>query len=182
MEPRTRFLLGGAGAILPIAINILIVDPNTVFSDLTREVFLGWLTRILVLFLLGGFYVAYFNKKVEDRLQAIQLGIIAPMVIVGMLNGTLQQQNQSNDPTSRVQSSSISWVSNAHAAQPRNRINERDGQNTGPSSSRGIIQSTGMPFRETRFEQFWRGLTGIKKEQRLYRERDRSGNPSRTRN
>jgi Na+-transporting methylmalonyl-CoA/oxaloacetate decarboxylase beta subunit len=83
-----RFLAGGLGALIPIAITLLLVDAATIAEMLDTEdggyQILGWGVKSLLLFLIGGVWV-YFDSMATDLKKAFRLGMAAPAVITTTL-------------------------------------------------------------------------------------------------
>lgn len=87
LTTRGKLLIGGTGALAPIILNLLVVDLNTTFANISSVKVLGYLIRVAVLFLLGA-AMAYFHKNEKNALRILELGIIAPALFTGVLNGT----------------------------------------------------------------------------------------------
>lgn len=69
----------------PVILNLLTIEA-AVLSSLTIFVILGYLLRVSTLCFLGGL-MAFFHKKQESALVLFQLGIVAPALVTGMING-----------------------------------------------------------------------------------------------
>jgi hypothetical protein len=137
MKTGQRILIGGIGALMPIIVNLLIVD----FEKLADYNFLrtfGYLIKTLVLFGLGGL-IAYFNKDEVNAFKLFQLGLGAPALIVGMLNGVTVK---STTPSSGGQPSSFLsvFVGTAYAQPP-------------------VAKKFSLPD-QSAGEQIWQGITG----------------------
>ncbi len=87
MSLRKRMLLAGLGALMPVILNLLVVDYRTVFTDATLPAAAGYAIRVVVLFFLGGL-VAFLHKEETNPLRIFELGIIAPALVTALMNGT----------------------------------------------------------------------------------------------
>lgn len=86
MKDETKaILIGVASGILPLALNLLNIPPNNIFSNFDIATFLGNIVQVLILMFLGGFFV-YIHKE-KDLFKAFQLAIAAPAIVVGTING-----------------------------------------------------------------------------------------------
>ena len=82
---REKVFIGGLGALTPIVVNLLAIDLERVFSNITLAVALGYALRVTILFYLGGL-VAFLHRDEQDRLKLFELGIVAPALITAFLN------------------------------------------------------------------------------------------------
>jgi hypothetical protein len=82
-----KLLFGGAGALTPILLNLLVVDAATVFRNVTLVVVAGYCLKVLILIYLGGI-VAWLHQKETDPLRLFELGIVAPALLTALVNGT----------------------------------------------------------------------------------------------
>jgi hypothetical protein len=87
LTTRQKILIGGTGALAPILLNLLVVDLKTTFASISVIVVLGYLMRVGILFSLGG-GMAYFHRTEKNALRLFELGIIAPALLTGVMNGT----------------------------------------------------------------------------------------------
>lgn len=159
MNPRMRFLIGGAGAIAPFVIGAITVDLAVVLSDLTPMAFLGWLVRLAVYFLIGGGYVLIFNKTVEDQAQIFQLGIIAPALLASFINA-----NAPGGAEMPVASAPAVERHGAFSLVPSAYAQER----VPTADARSIRLQHFSPPPESKSQQFFRGLLGSKSRKRYY--------------
>ncbi len=88
---REKVFLGGLGALTPIVVNLLVIDLERVFSNITIIVALSYFLRVLTLFYLGGI-VAFLHRDEQDRLKLFELGIVAPALITALLNASYATQ------------------------------------------------------------------------------------------
>ncbi|HEV7472491.1 MAG TPA: hypothetical protein VGN90_00485 [Pyrinomonadaceae bacterium] len=87
LTTRQKIVIGGTGALAPILLNLLVVDLKTTFASISAIVVLGYLIRVTILFSLGG-GMAYFHRTEKNALRLFELGIIAPALLTGVMNGT----------------------------------------------------------------------------------------------
>lgn len=87
MTTRKRLLLGGLGAVLPIVVNFAIIDFATLMAGLTVLAIVGYLVRLAVLFFLGALW-GYVHASENDPKKLVQLGMVAPALITGILNAS----------------------------------------------------------------------------------------------
>ena len=142
MKTYQKILIGGLGALMPVVLNLLVVDLHILFLDLTLVAFLAYLTRVIILFSLGGL-VAFFHKDENSPLKLFQLGLAAPALITGLLNGGQVEIPKAPPPPEAKPSASSQFISSAYA---------QTGQG-------GEIKTFSLP-RESLGEQFQRGFTG----------------------
>lgn len=149
LTTRGKILIGGAGALAPIILNLLVVDLNTTFANISSVKVLGYLIRVGVLFLLGG-AMAYFHKNEKSALRLLELGIIAPALFTGVLNGTtnINEANlrAGNAPPAATASVSDFFIPTAYAM--------ADGQE---------VKTYSLP-EESVTSQLWQGISGAKNE------------------
>lgn len=128
MNARARFLTGGVGALVPILLNLVVVDLDTQLQDVTALSVVSYLLRNIALFVVGGIVVTFFNASEESPPKLFQLGIVAPALLTALLNGhNVDVSKLSQDgvharatPDARAASSSVSWhwpdlISSAYA-------------------------------------------------------------------
>lgn len=89
---RLGFLWGGIGALVPSILTFTLVDHEVVaryvagFAEgQTTYDAVGYGVRILVLFVLGGFW-AFLHRSEREPMKLVQLGMLAPAMITGMIN------------------------------------------------------------------------------------------------
>lgn len=83
--PQSAVFVGALAGAIPVLINLLTVDLNTILKDIDWITFGGYALRVAFLMFLGGFLV-YVNSEV-DKKKALQLGIMAPAIFIGYING-----------------------------------------------------------------------------------------------
>jgi hypothetical protein len=142
MKTYQKLLLGGLGALTPVIVNLLVVDLHILFLDLTLAVALAYVVRVIVLFSLGG-VIAFLHKDEKSPVKLFQLGIAAPALITGLLNGGQIQVPKAPAPGDAKPSASIQFIAPVYAQPSREKA----------------VQTFSLP-KETLGEQFQRGLTG----------------------
>lgn len=142
---RERIVLGGAGALTPILLNLLVVDASTVFQSVTLLALTGYTAKVAILFYLGAI-TAVLHKKERDSLRLFELGIVAPALLTAVLNGA--NSGKRVDPPEKIAPLTIGLdvllPATLHAQAP----------------AEEHIFSFRRPPPETMFEQFMRGFTG----------------------
>ncbi|HXO29550.1 MAG TPA: hypothetical protein VOA80_19525 [Thermoanaerobaculia bacterium] len=92
-----RVAIGGLGALMPIILNLLVVDFDALKVGVTFLGVLGFVVRVLVLFSIGG-SVGYFYPTEKQAFKLFQLGLGAPALLIGMLNGVNGAKAQGSAP------------------------------------------------------------------------------------
>ncbi|HEX6747019.1 MAG TPA: hypothetical protein VF092_06945 [Longimicrobium sp.] len=139
---RRRFIAAGMGALAPILVNLLVVDPKTVFVSVTLAVALGYAVKTTLLFMAGG-AVAWMHPEESSPRKLFQMGIAAPALLTAVINGTQVERRvaSAEEPVSAV--ALLTLASPAHAeTQP------------------GGVLSFRRPPEESVVQQLWRGFTG----------------------
>jgi SPOR domain len=164
---REKIFIGGLGALTPILVNLLVVDLELVFSKLTTLVFLGYALRVLFLFYLGGLY-AYLHKKENDAVRIFELGIVAPALIISIVNGTnairvdlratpVNRQAVTESAGAPAWSDDVSPAAFIVAMQQDSASAD---PTVKPEGSSGPLLKTFSPPQESTSEQILRGLLG----------------------
>jgi len=91
-DERKAVIIGIMSGMLPLAINLLGMPPEKIFSNFDIARFSGGVIQVLLLMLLGGFIV-FVNKEI-NLYKAFQLGVAAPAIIVGLMNGQALKQSE----------------------------------------------------------------------------------------
>jgi hypothetical protein len=107
-----RFVIGGMGALLPTALNLVQVDARILLVGFSVLVFFGYCIKSSILFAIGG-CIAALNKGENNWIKLLQFGIGAPAVILSLANGS-NIPRASSAPTAM----SFSLVSEAYASEP----------------------------------------------------------------
>src|SRR5262245_9823731 len=94
MSIRKRFLLGCVGGALVVAVNLLAHGQELAMSAGPPLFYLGYLTRSVILVVLGGFGVALSPATVNDRRILIQLGVSAPALLMAALQPSAVREPQ----------------------------------------------------------------------------------------
>lgn len=88
MTPQRRFLLGGAGAILPVTISVVTLDIATYLSTgFSWSQIIGITIRYSLLFLVGGF-VTYLHDDEDKPFKLVEIGVAAPALITSLVAGS----------------------------------------------------------------------------------------------
>ena len=148
LTPLKRVVIGGLGALTPILLNFLVVDLNTTFASITAIVLVGYCIRVLAFFFVGG-VVAYMHTSERNHVKLFELGIIAPALLTGVMNGTKIKDadlRASTQPPAVTASVADFFIPTAYAQDP-------DGD-----------LKTYKPPTESITSQFWRGLSGSQSE------------------
>jgi hypothetical protein len=151
---REKVFVGGLGALTPIVVNMLTIDLERVFSNITLAVALGYALRVTILFYLGGL-VALLHRDEQDRLKLFELGIVAPAYITTFLNAQAGKIEEKPSPGLKeahynTSVASFSFMDAAYA-------DERPAQ--APAQSPSPLPSFSAPT-ETTSEQILRGFLG----------------------
>ena len=93
MESRKRFLYGGLGGLLAVVVWLAVSDHQAIALSIkiaiTREdrlfYCLGYLGRLVGLFLSGGIAVAIFNPDETEIRKMVQLGMAGPALLAGFV-------------------------------------------------------------------------------------------------
>ncbi|MFH1874141.1 MAG: SPOR domain-containing protein [Pseudomonadota bacterium] len=140
-----KFFIGGVGGAIPLIMNLLIVDYQTVLTNLTFYVGLGYSIRFLVFFSIGGFWAALHTET--NKKKIFELGIIAPALITAMINAGNIKQADFNPAEIVPPSAKIFFINDALAQ-----------ETTQPEELQTVKKFQIPP--ETQTQQFFRGLIG----------------------
>src|SRR4051812_48729433 len=91
--------IGCLGALTPILINLLVVDLQTTLTNATAISAFFYMVRV-VLLCIAACLVVYLNSDEKRPIKVFQLGIAAPAVLTGMLNGAVI--NKQNAPPPQI--------------------------------------------------------------------------------
>lgn len=98
-----KLLIGGAGSLTPIIVDLLRLDPQHVLENITLVYALGWILRVIVLFSVGAFWIYLSGMDERSRSKIFQLGIVAPALLVNLVNNLHTPRDvDANKPTSKV--------------------------------------------------------------------------------
>jgi hypothetical protein len=87
MNLRHKFLIGGLGALVPVLLNLLVIDLEALRLSITPLVVASYGLRVLGLFIVGGIVVTFFNRDEQVPAKIFQLGIAAPALLTALING-----------------------------------------------------------------------------------------------
>lgn len=98
-----KMKIGCLGALTPIVINLLVVDLHTTLSNLTVIEAITYSIRVVAL-CAAACIVIYLNFDEARPIKLFQLGIAAPAVLTGLLNGAVINNKQNAPATPAPQS------------------------------------------------------------------------------
>jgi hypothetical protein len=112
---RKRMQIGCVGALTPILINVLVVDLQTTLSNVSVISVLAYLVRVLGL-CAAACIVVYLNSDEARPNKLFQLGIMAPALLTGMINGLAAANNQTPSSSAAPHGAMMpSFVGSAYA-------------------------------------------------------------------
>ncbi len=155
MNEKTRLLIGGIGALVPIAANLLVVDFEGLAVGFSWFKIIGYVVKAAVLFGLGALIV-YFHPKEMNRLKLFQLGLGAPALILSVLNGASVQHAKGAEAADAGTPSAaleLPFEGTAYALEPP-QAPPGEGQ-----AADTALKTFALP-RVSAAQQFWSGLTG----------------------
>ncbi|MBI4420626.1 MAG: carboxypeptidase-like regulatory domain-containing protein [Gemmatimonadetes bacterium] len=142
MPWKRKALLGGIGALTPLILNLLVVDIATVLSGLEPLVVVGYAIRVGVLFFVGALW-ASLHKTETDPKKLFQLGIVAPAMIVGVINGLNARPGSGESSERRVAAAGDTCANLGTAAPTPVRTAAAAAAAGGPASSGSV--AAGLP-------------------------------------
>ncbi len=176
-----KILVGGIGGVIPVFMNLVVIDWGKVLAatDFDAFVVIGWAVRVTALFSLGAFWV-WLHKNEHEPLAVFQLGMLAPMAITALLNAhnvetSTKEQLPKPDIRPSVEGAaprngvpapdSLGWLpftyafttSAAHAS------SQAAGEITGKDGAAMVLVPAGefiMGTSESAYSRFVRGLLG----------------------
>ncbi len=77
-------LIGALAGVTPLLVNIVNTEADTLVSQFNIEIIMGYVIQAVVLMILGAFLV-YVNSE-DNKWKAFQIGVMAPALVVGLLN------------------------------------------------------------------------------------------------
>jgi hypothetical protein len=141
-----KIMMGGLGALTPIALNLLAVDLKTTFATISVFVLLGYTLRVVILFYLGGL-VAFLHRDENKPIKLFELGIVAPALLTTLLSAAgVESHKATNAPDPGQPTASLFFFMPVVYAQ------------TDPTVK---LRGFTLPEQSTS-QQIWRGLTGSK--------------------
>ncbi|OGT97418.1 MAG: hypothetical protein A2079_01740 [Geobacteraceae bacterium GWC2_48_7] len=78
-------LIGALAGVTPLLVNLVNIQAETLLSQCQLNVVIGYAVQALVLMTLGAFLV-YVNSE-DNKWKAFQIGVMAPALVIGVLNG-----------------------------------------------------------------------------------------------
>ena len=103
-----RVALGAVGGFTPVLLNLALVDAGTVLANLSVLAAVSYLVRVVALVALGAL-VAWLHDDEHKRVRAFELGLAAPAIVMGVLNGVALR--------AEGQRAGLSLATPVHAAQ-----------------------------------------------------------------
>src|SRR5262245_32066888 len=116
MTNKTRFLLGGIGALAPVLMFMINLDFERYFLEATTLKTVGYLVRGFILFLLGGF-VAYLHDTEQKKITLFLLGLAAPSMIAGYISTSNQSSTTTSTGRPERTSAILFFIASANAQQ-----------------------------------------------------------------
>jgi hypothetical protein len=150
LTPFRKVLIGGVGALAPIIVSLVFVDSETIFSRVTVTAVMTYCIRVGVLFAIGG-GMAWAHHEEKSILKLFELGIVAPALLTGVLNGTTNVRDTNSraamQPAAVTASLSDFFIPTAYA-----------------QTTEGDIKKYTPPT-ESISAQAWRGLSGARNDE-----------------
>jgi hypothetical protein len=148
MKPIQRFLIGGIGGMAPILMFLANVDFDKYFVDIITLRLIGYLVRVAILFLIGGF-TAYLYKDEKNHVKIFQLGMAAPALVAGYIN-------TASLPTHINTTSVPRYSSILNIMAPSMAYAQTEVQHV-------VIKKYTLPY-QSKAKEFWEGLSGRQSE------------------
>jgi hypothetical protein len=92
MDLRTRLFIGCLGALSPILANLLVLDLNLMLVNATPITVASYVVRQLAL-CIAACIIVYLSPDATKPMTIFQLGIAAPALLIGIINGISQTKN-----------------------------------------------------------------------------------------
>jgi hypothetical protein len=83
---QSRFLIGCLGGLMPAVLQLTTLDLEAVATTVSVWGLLGTAIRQLALVMLGGI-LAWLHEDETNKVKLVELGILAPAIFLGVLNG-----------------------------------------------------------------------------------------------
>jgi hypothetical protein len=110
-----KFLIGGLGALVPVLLNLLVIDLEALQLEYKPLVAASYGLRVLGLFIVGGIVVTFFNRDEKVPAKIFQLGIAAPALLTALINGNnvsvprVAQAAAAAPPAAAPAASTVAW-------------------------------------------------------------------------
>ena len=119
LSSKERIFIGGVGALVPMFATFPVEDYLEFLYYPDRiQLVSGFLIRALALFAVGSFWV-YLHKSEHDPMKVFQLGIVAPAMILGVVNANNVTSDTSGQTAPDSQRSLTGWsIVTSALAQP----------------------------------------------------------------
>jgi hypothetical protein len=163
MANKTSIIVGGVGGALPFIIDLLHVDAASMFQGVDTLIIAGYAVRVLLLIILGAFLV-WINSE-DDLRKALQIGIMAPAIIVGFMNSAELHNAKVELEIAKIELQKKQVIETSYQI-PRldNKspiFSEISSLFISPAFAQGVDQQPkGIHHDPSYFSKFWYGLTG----------------------
>src|SRR6266852_3953180 len=92
MDLKSRLLIACLGALSPILASLLVLDLNLMLANASLLETVSYIGRQLAL-CIAACIVVYLSPDAKKPLTIFQLGIAAPALLIGIINGASQSHN-----------------------------------------------------------------------------------------
>jgi hypothetical protein len=123
METKNKILIGGLGALAPVVVNLLVTDLEVLLLSVTILAVIGLLIKAAILFSVGGL-VATLHKDEKNPIRIFELGILAPALIISMVNGANIDTSKIQAQISETSAPSFSLVASLYALPPQEDVKQ----------------------------------------------------------
>ena len=89
-----RFLYGGLGALLPLGLTVLIQDSGSMSVDRTQFFVLGYVFRVMILFVLGGMIGALNTRPHATPIDYIMAGLSISLLLTVIVSSVARHPTQ----------------------------------------------------------------------------------------
>jgi len=98
MDLRKKLFIGSLGALSPILINLLVIDLDLVLANAKLLTVVSYVIRVVAL-CAAACLVVYLNGDEDKPIKVFQLGLAAPALLTGIINGVSLSNNVVNQRT-----------------------------------------------------------------------------------
>lgn len=81
-----KYCLTCFGALMPIIMSLYYTDIEVLAQKISTPIILGYCIKVVILLILG-FLIGLFYRSETNGLKLFQLGIAAPAIVMGLING-----------------------------------------------------------------------------------------------
>jgi len=150
-----RYSFTCIGALMPLIMSLYYSDLAVFLQKITPTIFFGYLIKVIILLVLG-FLIGAFYRTETNRLKLFQLGIAAPAIVLGVINGQGTKLSEGDTNIDRTSFFSINILNDSF---DRGFFNHQ--QDTSIRFHDAKILQYGYP-QESVKQQFLRGFMGKK--------------------